>query len=52
MDFDSMLLIDNVTVIVDIPSIPSNESYLFYQIGMIYQLDGCKLFNNQKHKEY
>jgi mutator protein MutT len=47
-EFDSMQLIDNLTVTVDAPSIPFNEPYLFYQIGMIYQVNGCRLIKNEK----
>jgi mutator protein MutT len=49
MEFDSMQLIDNLTATVDVPEISSNEAYSFYQIGMIYQLDGCRFLNNQEH---
>lgn len=48
MEFDSLQLIDNLTVTVDVPSTPSNEPYLFYQIGMIYQVNGCRLIKDEK----
>lgn len=48
MEFDSLQLVDNLTVIVDVPSTPSNEPYLFYQIGMIYRVNGCRLIKDEK----
>lgn len=51
MEFDSMQLIDNLTTTVDVPSTPFNafnEPYLFYQIGMIYQVNGCRLIKDKK----
>lgn len=48
MEFDSLQLIDNLTVIVDVPSTPSNEPYLFYQIGMIYRVNGCRSIKDEK----
>jgi 8-oxo-dGTP pyrophosphatase MutT (NUDIX family) len=48
MEFDSMQLIDNLTATVDVSSTPFNEPYLFYQIGMIYQLNGCRLIKDEK----
>lgn len=49
MEFDSLQLIDNLSVTVNVPEIQSREGYTFYQIGMIYQLDGCRLLKNSKH---
>lgn len=43
MEFDSMELIDNLTAIADVPRTSSNEPYLFYQIGMIFRVKGCRL---------
>lgn len=51
MEFDSMRLIDNLTATVDIPSAPFNEPYLFYQIGMIYQVNGCRSINEPNLQE-
>lgn len=48
MEFDSVELIDNLTAIVDVPNTPFNEPYLFYQIGMIYQVNGCGLIKDKK----
>ena len=48
MEFDSLQLIDNLTATVDVPSTPSNEPYLFYQIGMIYRVNGCRLIKGEK----
>lgn len=51
MEFDSMQLIDNLTATVDVPSTPFNEPYLFYQIGMIYQVNGCRLIKDGKQAD-
>lgn len=51
MEFDSMQLIDNLTATVDVPSTPFNEPYLFYQIGMIYQVNGCRSTNEPRLQE-
>lgn len=48
MEFDSLQLINNLTVIVDVPSTPSNEPYLFYQIGMIYRVNSCRSIKDEK----
>ena len=48
MEFDSLQLIDNLTATVDVPSTPSNEPYLFYQIGMIYRVNGCRSIKDEK----
>jgi len=48
MEFDSLQLIDNLTATVDVDNTPSNEPYLFYQIGMIYRVHGCRLIKDAK----
>lgn len=48
MEFDSLQLIDNLTATADVPGTSSNEPYLFYQIGMIYRLHGCRLLKGEK----
>jgi ribosomal protein S18 acetylase RimI-like enzyme/8-oxo-dGTP pyrophosphatase MutT (NUDIX family) len=48
MEFDSLQLIDNLTATVDVPSTLSNEPYVFYQIGMIYRVNGCRLIKGEK----
>jgi ribosomal protein S18 acetylase RimI-like enzyme len=48
MEFDSLQLINNLTATVDVESNPSNEPYLFYQIGMIYRINGCRLLKGEK----
>ncbi len=48
MEFDSLQLIDNLTDTVDVQGNSFREPYSFYQIGMIYRLDGCRLLNNQE----
>lgn len=51
MEFDSMQLIDNLTATVDVPITRFNEPYLFYQIGMIYQVNGCRSINEPNLQE-
>lgn len=48
MGFDSMQLIDNLSATVDVPGTSSNEPYLFYQIGMIYRVNGYRLLKGEK----
>jgi 8-oxo-dGTP pyrophosphatase MutT (NUDIX family) len=48
MEFDSLQLIDNLTATVDVPKTPSSEPYVFYQIGMIYRVNGCRLLKGEK----
>lgn len=48
MEFDSLQLIDNLTATVNILKTSSNEPYSFYQIGMIYRVNGCRLIKNEK----
>lgn len=47
-EFDTLQLIDNLTTTVNVPKTPSSEPYLFYQIGMIYQVNGCRLIKDEK----
>lgn len=42
MECDSLELLKNLTAVVDVPKTPSNEPYIFYQIGMIYRVQGYK----------
>lgn len=49
MEFDSCKLLENLTVMVDVPRTPLNEQYTFYQIGMIYKVNGCRLIKDHKH---
>lgn len=48
MEFDSMQLIDNLTATIDVPGTPSNEPYVFHQIGMIYRVNGCRLSKDEQ----
>jgi len=48
MEFDSIQLIDNLTATVDVPKTPSSEPYLFFQIGMIYRVNGCRWIKDEK----
>ena len=49
MEFDSFKLLENLTTMVDVPRTQSNEPYTLYQIGMIYQVNGCRLIKDHKH---
>lgn len=51
MEFDSLQLIDNLTVVVNASSSLSNESYTFFQIGMIYRISGYRCTNEQALQE-
>lgn len=42
MKFDSMQLIANLTTTIDAPEKSFEGSYIFYQIGMIYRVNGCR----------
>lgn len=48
MEFDSLQLIDNLTATVDVSRTPAGETYLFYQIGMIYRVHGCRLIEDKQ----
>lgn len=48
MEFDSIQLIDNLTATVEATSRSSGEPYAFFQIGMIYQVTGCRLIQEAK----
>lgn len=43
MEFDSMNLITNLSAVTQVNQTASNSSYIFHQIGMIYQVEGCRL---------
>lgn len=47
MEFDSMQLIDNLTALIDVPGTSLNEPYSFFQIGMIYRVNGCRLIEGK-----
>jgi ADP-ribose pyrophosphatase YjhB (NUDIX family) len=42
MEFQSLKFIDNLTATVEVPGAASDQPYSFYQIGMIYQVEGCR----------
>jgi 8-oxo-dGTP pyrophosphatase MutT (NUDIX family) len=42
MEFDSLQLKDNLTVMVDVPTISFNPAYTFFHLGMIYRIGGCR----------
>lgn len=42
MTFESMELLNNLTVVVDVPATPTRNPYTFYQIGMIYRIFGVE----------
>ncbi|WP_059359941.1 bifunctional GNAT family N-acetyltransferase/NUDIX hydrolase [Parachlamydia acanthamoebae] len=46
MSFMSCILFDNLTTTTDVPKTSAHESYCFYQIGMIYRIEGLLPLNN------
>jgi len=42
MEFDSLQLIDNLTARINIPGAFPNDSYVFFHVGMIYKINGCR----------
>jgi 8-oxo-dGTP pyrophosphatase MutT (NUDIX family) len=48
MEFASMDLIGNLTATIDVSGTPDYEPYAFYQIGMIYRVNGCRLINDNE----
>lgn len=48
MEFDSLQLINNLTAVVNVPATSSNQAYTFFHVGMIYQLDGCRLSTDKQ----
>lgn len=51
MEFDSLRLIDNLTVRINVPADSSSEAYEFFHIGMIYRIDGCRSTREQVQQE-
>lgn len=49
MECDSLQLIENLTAVVDVPRTASCGSYLFYQIGMLYRVHGCRSITCHGH---
>ncbi len=48
MQFESLQLITNLTALVKVPDEGMNKGYTFYQIGMIYKVDGLSLDDKEK----
>ena len=46
--FDSLQIISNLTATVNVPGSSSSEAHTFYQIGMIYRVNGCRFIENEK----
>lgn len=51
MEFDSMHWIGNFTATVNVPGTDSREAYYFFQIGMIYKVEGCRAAKNPATEE-
>ncbi len=51
MAFDSLILLDNLTVTVNVSKTSSHEQYTFYQIGMIYRVKGLQSLKNEERGE-
>jgi hypothetical protein len=47
MEFQSLKFIDNLTATVEVPGAASDQPYSFYQIGMIYHVEGCRPVEKQ-----
>ena len=52
MEFDTFKLLDNFTATIDMSKSSSKDPYVFYQIGMIYQVFGCRLQENQNEGDF
>ncbi len=52
MEFDSMQLIDNLTTTINVPSLASIQAYTLFQVGMIYQVNGCQYTESQVKQEF
>lgn len=48
MDFDEAVLLDNLTAVIDVPGTREKAPYTFYQIGLIYLVEGL---HSQKCEE-
>ena len=42
MEFTSLEQIANITTLVDVPASLSEEPYLFFHIGLLYRVQGCR----------
>lgn len=51
MEFDSLQLIDNLTARINVPAALPNDSYVFFHLGMIYRIDGCRSIREQALQE-
>jgi 8-oxo-dGTP pyrophosphatase MutT (NUDIX family) len=52
MEFESYVLVDNMTVTVDVPKNGEYDPYLFYQIGMIYEVSGLHRLEGESQGEF
>lgn len=43
MEFDSMHLVANLSATIQVNQIEPSSSYMFHHIGMVYQVEGCRL---------
>ncbi len=51
MEFDSLQLIDNLTAKINVPATSFSKFYVFFHIGMIYRIDGCRSIRGQMLQE-
>lgn len=51
MEFDSLQLIGNLTARINVPAALPNDSYVFFHVGMIYRIDGCRSIREQALQE-
>lgn len=46
MEFNSLELLENLAVTLEVPETTSQHAYTFYQIGMVYKIEGLKKKQN------
>ncbi len=51
-EFDSFHLIDNLTTTIAVPETTSTEPYTFFQIGLIYGIEGFRPMKEQPTREF
>lgn len=50
-DFDSTTLLDNLTGTTDVPKSAEKDSFIFYQIGLIYEISGLRPLKDVQSSE-
>lgn len=52
MTFDACFLLDNLTAITYVPKIGDREPFTFYQIGLIYRVEGLRSLKEYGDLQY